>query len=105
MKISIAQLNPTIGDFPGNLNKILHAIEKGKNQGAQLLLFSECILTGYPAEDRLLYSDFIKQTEKALQEILPYTKGISAIIGLPTRCNALKREKKTLQQCSYYLRW
>lgn len=85
MKISVAQLNPTIGDFRGNSEQILQAIEEGKKQGAQLVLFSECVITGYPSEDYLLLPGFIDQAEKTLQNIIPHTKGICAIIGLPTR--------------------
>lgn len=92
MKISVAQLNPTVGDFHGNCEKVLAALKKGKAEGAQMVLFSECVLTGYPPEDFVLLPDFIDNTEKALQSIVPHTEGICAIIGLPTR-NSQKGEK------------
>lgn len=86
MKISVAQLNPTIGDFPGNTQKIIDALEKGRQQGAQLVLFSECVITGYTAEDFLLLPSFIESAHNALQSIIPHTKGIAAVIGLPLHC-------------------
>jgi NAD+ synthase (glutamine-hydrolysing) len=87
MKITLAQLNPTIGDFSGNERKIVQAIEAAKNSGSDLILFSELVICGYPPEDLLLHRDFIEQAEKTLNNILPSTKGIVAIIGLPRRNN------------------
>lgn len=88
MKISAAQINPTIGDFPGNKALILQGIQRAKEQGAEIVLFPECAITGYPAEDYLLQPGFIDQAEKTLQELIPHTKGICAIIGLPTKSSA-----------------
>lgn len=87
MKITLAQLNPTIGDFSGNERKIVQAIEAAKKEGSDLILFSELVICGYPPEDLLLHRDFIEQAEKTLNNILPSTKGIVAIIGLPRRNN------------------
>ncbi len=81
MKICLAQLNPIVGDLLGNTQKIIRAIREAKNEKADLILFSELILTGYPPEDFLLLHEFVKKTEAALQEIAPETKGISAVIG------------------------
>lgn len=93
MKISVAQLNPTIGDFAGNTRKIIQALDIARNQGAQLVLFSECVITGYPAEDFLLLPGFVESAERALESIVPHTKGIAAVIGLPTRSHHQKSEK------------
>lgn len=93
MKISVAQLNPTIGDFIGNTRKIIQALETARNQGAQLVLFSECAITGYPAEDFLLLPGFVEAAERALESIVPHTKRIAAVIGLPTRSHHHKSEK------------
>lgn len=92
MRIALAQLNPTIGDFEGNKKKILEAIAKGQSKKADLILFSELCLTGYPPEDFLLHKEFIEKTELTLQEITVETKGITAVIGLP-RKNPNKGEK------------
>lgn len=83
MRIFIAQINPTVGDISGNSQKILNALEKGKKEGCQLVVFSELALTGYPPEDLLLLPHFIKNAESALFQIAKETKGIAAIIGLP----------------------
>ncbi len=85
MKISVAQINPIMGDLFGNTEKILSALEEGKAQGAQLVLFPESAITGYPVDDFLLLSEFIQKTEEALQTIIPHTQGICAVIGLPTK--------------------
>ena len=81
MKVAIAQINPTIGDFAGNGKKIGQAIEEAKAAGGDLVLFSEMALTGYPPEDFLLHREFIAQAEKALLDLVPKTSGIAAIIG------------------------
>lgn len=83
MKILIAQINPTIGDFEGNTAKILNAIEEGKKNEADLVLFSELTLTGYPAEDFLLLPHFMKAVETHLETIIEASKGIAVIVGLP----------------------
>jgi NAD+ synthase (glutamine-hydrolysing) len=93
MKVSIVQMNPTIGDFRGNSNEILEGIRHAREQGAQSVLFSECAITGYPAEDYLLLPGFIDEAEKTLQEIIPHTEGICAIIGLPTRSEGVGEKK------------
>lgn len=81
MKVFLAQLNPTIGDLKGNSEKILQAISSARQQGAEIVLFSELVLPGYPPEDFLTLPAFVKRTEAKLQELLPETKGIAAIIG------------------------
>lgn len=85
MKILIAQLNPTIGALNHNTQKIISAIEKGKKTGADLVLFSELTLTGYPPQDLLLLPHFIKSTEIQLDKIIQSTQGIAAVVGLPRR--------------------
>ena len=60
MKIAIAQLNFHIGNFEGNVEKMLQAIQEAKNQGADLVCFSELTTCGYPARDFLEFDDFIQ---------------------------------------------
>ncbi len=93
MKVSIAQINPTIGDFRGNRNEIVEGIRRARQQGAQIVLFPECAITGYPAEDFLLIPEFIDEANSTLLSIVPETTGICAIIGLPTRCEGLGEKK------------
>ena len=68
MKIALAQINPTVGDFEGNLKKILENIECASKQGAELIIFSELALCGYPPKDLLLKKQFIEDNKKYLEE-------------------------------------
>jgi NAD+ synthase (glutamine-hydrolysing) len=92
MKILIAQINPTIGDFQKNTEKILKSIKHAKELGASIVLFPEMALCGYPPEDLLLLPEFIEMAEQSLNKIIPFTQGITAIIGLP-RKNSESSEK------------
>ena len=58
MKIAIAQINCTVGDFTSNTARILDAVSQAKNGGAALVITPELALTGYPPEDLLLRDDF-----------------------------------------------
>jgi NAD+ synthase (glutamine-hydrolysing) len=68
MKIALAQLNPTIGDFQGNLSKIEGIIERKAGEAPDLIVFSELFLTGYPPRDFLERRDFINAAERALAQ-------------------------------------
>lgn len=92
MKLLAAQINPIIGDIEGNVQKILQALQRAKQQGCDLALFPELAITGYPPEDLLLDHSFIRAAEKTLEQILPMTIGLGAVIGLP-RFNPRKKEK------------
>ncbi len=88
MKITLAQLNPTIGDIQGNLRKALGAFRRAAGAGSDLVVLSELFLSGYPARDLLERPDFIDRIEAALEQVrqasaaLPQT-GI--LIGAPVR--------------------
>lgn len=92
MKVYVAQLNPIIGDLAYNTKKIIEAIQAGKKQKADLVLFSELVLSGYPPQDLLLMPHFIESVEKHLRLILEATDEIIAIVGLP-RVNPSNFEK------------
>lgn len=81
MRIVLAQLNPIIGDIKGNLAKIIKAIDEARALKAEIILFSELVLCGYPAEDLLGLPDFISDNEIALEAIIQSTKGITAVVG------------------------
>lgn len=85
MKIALAQLNYTIGDFEGNKIKIIDNIVKAKSEGADIIAFAEHAISGAPAFDLLNKVDFLEQAEETLNEIAPYCDGITAIIGLPVQ--------------------
>lgn len=84
MKIALAQLNFHIGNFTDNKNKILAGIENAKNRGADLVVFSELAISGYPPRDFLEFNDFVIHCNETIEEIAKFCVGISAIIGLPT---------------------
>ena len=84
MKIYIAQQNYHIGNFTLNRDKIIQAVEEGKKAGADLVVFSELSVCGYPPRDFLEFEDFMQQTEKTIQEIAQHSHGIGILIGAPT---------------------
>ena len=84
MKIYIAQQNYHIGNFTLNRDKIIQAVEEGKKADADLVVFSELSVCGYPPRDFLEFEDFMQQTEKTIQEIAEHSHGIGILIGAPT---------------------
>lgn len=93
MKIWLAQLNPTIGDLQGNTAKIIDAIKQARKNKAELVLFSELVLCGYPPEDLLLLPHFMEEIENCLHKIIDETKDIIAIVGTPS-LNPNHKEKR-----------
>lgn len=83
MKIAIAQLNYTIGDVDGNTSKIIDAIQRAKQEGADLVLFAEQAVSGTPALDLLRKTTFLELCEDALVEIASCCDNIAALIGMP----------------------
>ena len=83
MKVAIAQLNYTIGDFEGNSTKIINQIKRAKNENADLVIFSELSVTGYYPHDLLEKKEFIQKAEVALIAIAGHCLGVAAIIGTP----------------------
>lgn len=88
MIITLAQLNPTIGDFAENKAKILDAGQRAKKMGAQLIVFSEMVVTGYPPQDLLEEESFIREAEKATQEIASAVTDIAILFGTITRAKS-----------------
>jgi NAD+ synthase (glutamine-hydrolysing) len=84
MKISIAQLNFHIGNFAGNKDLICRAIEQAKDEGSDLVIFSELSIPGYPPLDLLDRVDFIEKCDQTVNEIARICTGITAIVGSPT---------------------
>ncbi len=84
MKFTIAQLNYHIGNFSGNKEQILKAIKKAKNEGSELIIFSELCIPGYPPLDLLDRVDFIEKCNQTVMEIASECTGIAAIVGSPT---------------------
>ena len=85
MRIAIAQLNYTIGDFEGNKLKIMDAVARARSDGADLVVFAEQAISGVPAYELLNKVNFLDQCEDALVEIASCCDGISALVGLPVQ--------------------
>lgn len=92
MKICIAQQNYHIGNFEQNTQKMLGAIEDAKNQGADLILFSEMSVCGYPARDFVEFNDFIDKCYESIDKIKAAADTIGVLIGSPAR-NPQKKGK------------
>jgi NAD+ synthase (glutamine-hydrolysing) len=84
MKIALAQVNYLIGDFEGNTRKILEHIQKAKGQHADLVVFAELSICGYPPRDFLEFDDFIQRCYNQIQLIAAQCTDIAAIVGAPS---------------------
>lgn len=101
MKIALAQLNYHIGNFEYNTNKITEHIELAKARGADLIVFAELAICGYPPRDFLEFDEFIELCEKAAGQIAGHCKGIACIVGLPVRNDVLAG--KDLYNAAYFI--
>jgi NAD+ synthase (glutamine-hydrolysing) len=81
LRVGLAQINTTIGDFEGNVRKICDWTARAKDAGVDLVSFPELTITGYPPEDLLLRPRFIADNLAALDSILPAMTGITAVVG------------------------
>ena len=90
MKIALAQINPTIGDFTGNVEKILDFTRRAADGGADLVLFPELAVCGYPPADFLDKPSFVTRSEEAVAEIAQATADLSiaSIVGYVTPAHA-----------------
>jgi len=85
LRITMAQIDFVVGRIEGNRDRIQEIIENAKSHHADLVIFPELALSGYPPEDLLLRKDFLDRVDQALEEIALATQGITAIIGFPER--------------------
>ena len=81
MKLALAQINPTVGDFTGNKKKILQFARQAASLGADLVVFPELCVCGYPPADLLEKTAFVARCEQVVQEIAAELEGIAAILG------------------------
>lgn len=101
MKIALAQQNYHIGNFELNTKKILEGIDRALTAGADLVVFSELCVCGYPPRDFLEFDDFINQCEAAIEAIRQKTEKIGVIVGAPVRNP--KKEGKDLFNAAIFL--
>lgn len=101
MKIALAQLNYHIGNFESNTQKIISHINLAKTKGADVVVFAELAVCGYPPRDFLEFEDFISLCEKSAQEIAQHCTDVACIIGVPTKNPVL--EGKDLFNAAYFI--
>src|SRR6185295_1457212 len=85
MKIALAQINPTVGDIPANAAKIMAFIARAADAGAQVVVFPELAITGYPPKDLLLKPGFIEDNLSALKRIAAAVGNMDVMVGFVQR--------------------
>src|SRR6266700_3864265 len=83
MRLALAQINTTVGDLDENREKIVHGLGEARSAGADLVLFPELAVTGYPPEDLLLRPGFVRAAAESLRELARDTRGLTALVGFP----------------------
>ena len=83
MRLALAQINPVVGDLDGNRKLILERLEAVRTQGADLILFPELAVTGYPPEDLLLRPGFVRAAESCVEAIARESRGTTVLVGAP----------------------
>src|SRR5262245_17377454 len=83
MRLALAQIDPVVGDLEGNRGVIVRKIEEARAAGADLVLFPELAVTGYPPEDLLLRPGFVRAARASLERIAAETREIVALVGVP----------------------
>ncbi|NOZ76366.1 MAG: NAD+ synthase [Euryarchaeota archaeon] len=84
LRVALAQVNPTVGDIHGNRDRIIEYIARGKDAGAELVVFPELAVTGYPPKDLVLKSSFVRANLRAVEEIAEEA-GVAAVVGFVDR--------------------
>jgi NAD+ synthase (glutamine-hydrolysing) len=91
VRIALAQINPTVGDFSGNLRKIAEFVDRAAVEGAALVMFPELATCGYPPADLLEKESFVKRAEETLAAVAELTRGEgrpAVLCGSPMRCES-----------------
>ncbi|WP_207426816.1 NAD+ synthase [Pedobacter sp. SYSU D00535] len=101
MKIALAQLNYHIGNFESNTEKVIKAINQAKSQGAELVVFAELAISGYPPRDFLEFSEFIELCDESIKQITAACTDVACIIGAPTKNPRV--EGKNLYNSAYFI--
>ncbi len=87
LRLALAQIDPRVGDLEGNAARITAQIDAARDAGAELVLFPELALTGYPPEDLLLKEHFLQATREAMATLAREAEGIVALVGFPERAD------------------
>ncbi|HET9059214.1 MAG TPA: NAD+ synthase [Acidimicrobiales bacterium] len=89
LRVALCQINPVVGDLHGNVRRITDALGQASAAGAQLAVFPELSITGYPPEDLLLKPGFVSDNLAALEEVASATEGCAAVVGFVDRSRDL----------------
>ncbi|MCU1490581.1 MAG: nadE, partial [Acidimicrobiaceae bacterium] len=81
LRIALCQLDAVVGDLSGNVEKVLDALSQAEGAGADLAVFPELMLTGYPPEDLLLEPGFVAGSQQALARVAAATRECTAVVG------------------------
>jgi NAD+ synthase (glutamine-hydrolysing) len=84
VKIALGQINPTVGDFSGNASKIVEFSHRARKAGADLIIFPEMSVCGYPARDMVERPAFVARSQETIEKIAKDTAGIAVICGFVT---------------------
>jgi NAD+ synthase (glutamine-hydrolysing) len=87
LTLALAQVDARVGDLEGNVRLVREHTARARDAGAELVLFGELVLTGYPPEDLLLKEHFLQATQQALAEVAAEAQGIVAMVGFPERAD------------------
>src|SRR5215472_2524469 len=83
MRLALAQIDPVVGDLEGNRELILACLADARAAGADLVLFPELAVTGYPPEDLLLRPGFVQAARTSLERIAAEVRDVVALVGVP----------------------
>jgi NAD+ synthase (glutamine-hydrolysing) len=83
MRLALAQINSVVGDVDGNAAKVVDWIGRAREANADLVLFPELVVTGYPPEDLLLRPGFVRAARRAIEGIAKATRGVTVLVGAP----------------------
>ena len=83
MRLALAQMNSVVGDLDGNRDRILELLGRARDAGADLVLFPELAVTGYPPEDLLLRPAFVRAAQREVERLAAATEGVVALVGAP----------------------
>ncbi len=81
IRLALAQINTLVGDFDHNRRQIIHWLDTARELDADVVVFPELVITGYPPEDLLLKPDFVTAANTSLHALLPATRGLTAVVG------------------------
>jgi len=90
MRLALAQIDSVVGDVDGNADRVIEWLERARGENADLVLFPELVVTGYPPEDLLLRPGFVRAARRAVDRIAASAHGITALVGAPHLDNDLR---------------